>query len=301
MVNLLKIVTTSLLEWATLYLDFSKKKHSLKTYHEKRLAFKLLLNHQDIDPYSPAVDLDSHLILRHLQDQTAARSGNSANKDRKNLRAGWVWATKFLDFPSKNPFDKIDHFSETRKERVVPSVADFLAVLDVVTVPQDKVMLLAYLFTGARREELFRLKWSDVSFNDKSIRLASRKNRSGQWFYDWLSVDSRLLIPLQEHQKITGCQEYVFVNMNGSADSSYWQPYTQRRFWLPNLCRTAGVKEFGFHGIRHLCASILAAENVPLVDIQKHLRHRNLTTTQRYIHSLSKKGVNVLFKSLGEF
>lgn len=282
-------------EWATLYLDYSQKKHSTKTYQEKRLAFKLLLNYPDIDPYSPAANLDSYLILDHLQKQVSSRSGNAANKDRKNLRAGWAWGIKFLHLPSTNPFDPVDRFAESRKIRPVPSFSDFRAVLKMATSSQDRVMLLAYLFTAARREELFRLIWSDVSFPDNSICLSSRKNQSGQWHRDWLSLDSRLMDPLQEHYRVTGCQEYVFVNMHGSSDSSYWQPYTQRRFWLPNLCAAAGVKEFGFHGIRHLCASMLAAENVPLVDIQRHLRHRNLTTTQRYIHSLSQKGVHVPF------
>ncbi|MGE4402865.1 MAG: tyrosine-type recombinase/integrase [Desulfobulbus sp.] len=50
--------------------------------------------------------------------------------------------------------------------------------------------------------------------------------------------------------------------------------------------KRAATKQFGFHGIRHLFASILASQNVPLVEIQKMLRHGSITTTARYIHSL---------------
>jgi integrase len=64
--------------------------------------------------------------------------------------------------------------------------------------------------------------------------------------------------------------------------------------WLGRLCKKAGVKPFGFHGMRHLFASILAAQNVPFVEIQYMLRHTSLATTQRCIHRLKKENREVL-------
>ncbi|CAK8714702.1 hypothetical protein KKHLCK_03760 [Candidatus Electrothrix laxa] len=63
-------------------------------------------------------------------------------------------------------------------------------------------------------------------------------------------------------------------------------PYASRQRWVPRLCKKAGVKEFGLHGIRHLSASILISNKVSLLDVQTILRHKNLTTTQGYIHRL---------------
>ena len=74
-------------------------------------------------------------------------------------------------------------------------------------------------------------------------------------------------------------------------------PYLYLQNWLKKLCAKAGVDQFGFHGIRHLFASILANRNVPLVEIQKMLRHGSITTTARYIHSLgagNREAVEVL-------
>jgi len=67
----------------------------------------------------------------------------------------------------------------------------------------------------------------------------------------------------------------------------------KRRQWLKNLCEKAGVKQFGFHGIRHLTASLLAERNIHLVEIQHHLRHDLLSTTERYIHQLQKNRVAI--------
>jgi integrase len=57
---------------------------------------------------------------------------------------------------------------------------------------------------------------------------------------------------------------------------------------MERLCERAKIKPFGFHGIRHLTASILYKKGYPLSVIQAILRHANASpnTTARYIHSL---------------
>jgi integrase len=174
------------------------------------------------------------------------------------------------------------------------SLDEFDAVFDVTSEGQDKTMLWTYFQTGARREELFRLQWKDVDFKEKKVRLYWRKNKKGQWRDAWLPVKDELMSLLKAHQKVTGFKTFVFLNFNGSDEPQYWVPYQYRQHWLKNLCEKAGVEKFGFHGIRHLFASTLAAENVPLVEIQYMLRHKNLTTTQRYIHRLKKENREVL-------
>ncbi|MBW2308776.1 MAG: hypothetical protein JRG73_17780 [Deltaproteobacteria bacterium] len=48
---------------------------------------------------------------------------------------------------------------------------------------------------------------------------------------------------------------------------------------MKRLCKRAGVRTFGILAIRHLTASLLAQEVVPMVQIQAILRHRNLAVT----------------------
>jgi integrase len=52
------------------------------------------------------------------------------------------------------------------------------------------------------------------------------------------------------------------------------------------LCNKAGVKEFSFHALRHLGASIMDNQKVPIGSIQKILGHENRTTTEIYLHSI---------------
>jgi integrase len=87
---------------------------------------------------------------------------------------------------------------------------------------------------------------------------------------------------------------FVFLNKSESDDPQQWIPYLYRQHWLRKLCAKVGVKKFGFHGIRHLFVSILAANNRPLVEIQQILRHGSITTTARYIHTLDSGNREVL-------
>lgn len=276
-----QIRTASLLEWATAYLDFCKKKFVEKTYEEKKRSFQYFFA-GGFDPSLPVTNLQPLSILKYFQDQAIKRSGNASNKDRKNLSAGWNWGRTYFDLPFENPFQRTTKQGEIRQERRIPSLAEFWKVYETATESQDKRMLLCYLYSGARRAELFQLRWQDVDFINSRIRLHWKKNRLGTLKAAWLLMATEAMEALREQHKVTGKSKWVFVEPGSTL------PYQYRVQWLRRLCKRAGVDRFGFHGIRHLCASILAGKGVPLVDIQGHLRHEHLSTTERYIHKIKE-------------
>ncbi|MGB5686833.1 MAG: tyrosine-type recombinase/integrase [Candidatus Electrothrix sp.] len=271
------IATVSLLELATKYLDYADSKFIRKTYNEKKLAFRMLL--KSVNPYMDAAELHKGDVLVHLAQQAKQRSGYSANKDRKNLVAAWNWAVEYIPgFFFPNPF-LVERFPEVRSNRYVPPEEDFWKVYEAAESEQDALMLLCYLHLAARKSEIFLLKTEDVDLRARRIRLATRKRRDGSQHYDWLPMTDRLYREFFDFlPTVTG--EWVFLN------SLTELPYASRQRWVPRLCKKAGVKEFGLHGIRHLSASILISNKVSLLDVQTILRHKNLTTTQGYVHRL---------------
>jgi len=86
----------------------------------------------------------------------------------------------------------------------------------------------------------------------------------------------------------TADKEHVFVCLEETpfCREYYGKPFLHRQHLMETLCRRAKVKPFGFHGIRHLTASILYKKGYPLAVIQAILRHANPNTTARYIRSL---------------
>ena len=277
----------SVLDWSNRYTAYAEKQFTKQTFREKKTVFKQFLT------FTKATQLEtitSDVVMRYLQKQNDTRSGFAANKDRKNLAAAWEWGRKYLDgFPTVvNPFLGIPKFREVRKPRYVPKEEDFWKVVKAAE-GQNKVMLLAFFYLGARRGEIFRLKWDDVDFANSRVRIGTCKTSDGSMRYDWIPLAADLRTALREWQEARPYKtEWVFTCLDDSP--SPWhnpgEAYRSRGHFMNNVCARAKVKPFGFHAIRHLHASILFNEGSELSVVQRQLRHTNPNTTARYLRSL---------------
>ncbi|MGB5988114.1 MAG: site-specific integrase [Desulfobacterales bacterium] len=293
------IATDCLLnQWAGEYLEDVRTRYSKNTYKEKQTAFRRLIDMFELNPHTPVYRIDAQMARRFLKHQCDTRSGYSANKDRKNMARAWRWGLENLKgWPDcRNPFLGVPKFKEVRQPRYVPSEEDFWKVYHQ-TEGQDQVMLLAFLHLAARRGEIFRIKFSDIDFDHKQIRLWTRKRDGGEEF-DWLPMTTDLTYALKtwamQRKTISVIdQEFVFVCLdeNPVCDPYYGHRFKHRQHFMKRMCKKAKVKPFGFHGIRHLTATILYHKGYPRAHIQAVLRHKNLRTTQIYLKSLGLEQV----------
>lgn len=268
----------SLGEWANTYLDYCKQRLSDSRYKGKCLAFRCFF--KSFAPLSPADALQKPQVLQHFARLIdAGRTPNAANEDLKNIRAGWNWAREMMTgFPQGDPFS-IPFFPCDQRPRYVPPLADFWAVYACAETEQDEVLLLSFLCLAARRSELFRLRVTDVDLERRQVALGTRKRMGGGLQYDWVPMADQLLPRMREQiERVPG--PWAFPN------PATGEPYLTRATWMRRLCKRAGVRRFGLHAIRHLTASLLAASNVPTVQIQRVLRHQRISTTDIYIRSL---------------
>jgi integrase len=288
-------------DWAQVYLDYAKARFSSKTYDEKRSMFKQRF-FKEISPTLPVENLKPGDVMDYVVKQMEDRSGYAANKDRKNLVAGWNWGMKYMKptLPGPNPC-LVDRMPEERQPRYVPPEEDFWKVYEVAE-GQDKVMLLAFLHLAARRGEIFRLTWSDVDFGNNRIRLWTRKRTDGTYEYDWLPMTNELRSSLRwwwEHRPIKD-QPNVFLCLNETEFTKgyYGKPFKYRLQFMRRLCDRAKVKRFGFHAIRHLSASILFSLGYEVAVMQAILRHKSPKTTERYLRSIGLERVREALEDL---
>ena len=273
----------TILGWLTEYLLFARR-YSPKVFSEKKSEAQRFLKNLD-DPRMPVDIITPEMALKYLSGQFVKRSGNAANKIRKNFVAAWNWGVKFLDgFPQMkpNPFRVVNRFPTVEEGHYVPPEADFWMVYDI-SEGQDKVLLMGLICTAARKGELFRWQWSkDIDFTNRRIRLGSRKNRTSTMVYEWLPMLDDLYEALMEHRE-HAINDLVFPQIVGNYIGNQ---YGLHRGFPQKLCEKAGVKPFGCHGIRGLAATILARKGVPTTVIQTVLRHKKISTTDKYIRAL---------------
>ncbi len=279
------------------YLDHAELHFSRATYKEKKgLVLRFLEMFGNVSVY----DVTPAMINEYLQKQAQTRTANAANRDRKNLLAMWNWGQQILDLPM-NPVVKMRPYPHERRPQYTPPTEDVLKLLAAAT-PEERVFLQCYLQTGARRGEIFRWTWNeDINFEKREVRLGTKKTRDGSMEYQWLPMSDELYEELWSWWKRRPIKDtpYVFVSTSKNPGRHYGKPYTERRWFMETLCKRAGVKAFGFHALRRYVASVLAdTHKVSAKTIQRILRHKSVTTTERYIQNINKD-LNSIVNLLG--
>jgi len=135
-------------------------------------------------------------------------------------------------------------------------------------------MMKLALFTGLRRGEMFKLKWSDINFDRGFISLKDPKGGPDQQIP--LSDAARDLLKNYPHTK----SNFVFPGRDGNQRQNIY-------FAVNAIKKKAGIpKDFRpLHGLRHVYASMIASSGqVDMYTLQKLLTHKSPLMTQRYAH-----------------
>jgi integrase len=263
--------------------------------NEKKRTYKRFL--ADIDPMLPCAKLTKEMVVNHLDKIARTISGDRANRTRNHLLEAWRWGIGHLGLPGNNPFAGIEDYSTDKgKHLLVPAIEDFWKLIRACDFPAQ-VLLRTYYYTAARADELVRFFWQDVNFADDLVKLSTRKGRTGKWRSLWLRVPKDLVTDLKKLKLLSGFSEpsdRVFCDqMDGGPIKDY-------DHWMKRMCKAAGVSYFGFKGIRHLVAVELYRAGHPGAEIQRRLRHKAPTTTERYLRSLGLEiGSSEVIDTLG--
>lgn len=130
------------------------------------------------------------------------------------------------------------------------------------------------LHTGARRGEIFRLRWCDVDEQAGIVLIGKSKNDEGRSIPMNPTVKA-LLADLKARRQI-GCVP-IFPNKHGKVRDNMQSAWE-------NALKRAAIEDFHFHDLRHTFASQLIQAGASLAEVQKLLGHKSITMTMRYAH-----------------
>jgi integrase len=153
----------------------------------------------------------------------------------------------------------------------------------------EPVLYLTAAMTGLRQGELLGLRWRDVDFAARKVRVVSPYVRGE--FGDPKCGGSGRSVPLAE--RVATELEALRARSPYAADKHlvFCHPETgnpldraklTRRF--KKAIRSAGVREITFHELRHTFGTRMAGAGVPLRTLQHWMGHADAKTTQVYAH-----------------
>jgi integrase len=194
--------------------------------------------------------------------------------------------------PKAYQTESVKAWTDKELQSIVETVRMKAASGDIVG-KRDYAMLLFYLTTGMRRQEVISLRGGQIRLDDETITLTA-KVKGGDYvgrevhdpllreaLVDYLSSAGRLAALKTDSPLWT---RHDRAGRPGAALTSH--AFVKN---LKQYAKEAGVGDVHLHQTRHSFARIVAEETGSITDTQDALGHRNASTTRVYVQRIAVK------------
>jgi integrase len=266
-----------------------KKSHKLTVESDLRNHIAPFFGARDLAKIEPE-DIERYIAVkrRTLATKTIRNHlGTMHSVFELGMRKQWCQKNpvKLADRPViKKTETRIKFLGQSELERVILTnyPKDTFGII-------EPTLYLTAAMTGLRQGELLGLRWRDVDFNARRVRVVAPYVRGE--FNDPKSEDSGRSVPmadrvadalaaLREQSLYRADNELVFAHPESGRPLD--RSKLVRRF--KQALKRAEVRQVTFHELRHTFGTRMAAAGVPLRTIQHWMGHADAKTTQVYAH-----------------
>ena len=240
---------------------------SLKMW-ERELDTKALLS-----TVSPAQVEDVKL-------RRAARvSRSTVDKDLGVLKAFFNWCMA-QGLAISNPVRKVQSFREDNTRLRYLTETEYQRLVAAATKVQspflaDKITLAVH--TGLRRGNLFGLRWDQIDFLNRVLRVSRTKANHPHA----VPLNETALATLKRLHHDRSDSPFVFPHVSGKHEG---QPVKDVKTGFHAALAAARIEDFTWHDLRHTFASWLVMRGASLRAVADLLGHRSLKMAMRYAH-----------------
>lgn len=173
----------------------------------------------------------------------------------------------------KRPPGRIDYLTDAECLRLISDDHE----------PQWNLMVKTALLTGMRVGELLALDWGDIDMSKRTLtvrrsafRGVAASPKSNRTRCIPITDDlAHALWPSEKRGLLFG-HDGVRMRSYDAADRA-----------MTRLCKRAGVRDIGWHTLRHTFATQLVDRGAAMREIQELLGHTSITMTEKYAHVAS--------------
>jgi integrase len=205
----------------------------------------------------------------------------AAARSMRTLSAMITWAVRH-EVLERNPCTKVQKHRDQQRERALSeaearrlwTMIDEAEAASVITSDFAKIIRLIML-TGARRNEIVELRWSEVDLDRARLVLPPVRTKMGALNRPRHIVLSEAALAILHRVKRRGA--HVFPS---SAD----KPLTGvNRAW-EKVRTLAGIEDVRLHDLRHSFATFAVENGASLFQVGRTLGHAKAASTERYAH-----------------
>lgn len=230
--------------------------------------------------------------------------GGIAARAFSTARAMFTWANDEGYTQSINPCagvklaarPSVERFlSDEQAAKLFQALAD-LEAEGAVSSRQAAIFRLL-MMTGARRNEIAGLRWSEVDFERRCLVLPPERTKAGGKSGERrVTLNSSAVTILRDLERSrTSRERYVFPATKGASGHTT----SESKVWREKVLPRAGLPGVRIHDLRHSFASFALADGASLAVIGKALGHANSRATERYA-KLSDDPVRAMAERVGD-
>ncbi|MBI5329040.1 MAG: integrase family protein [Betaproteobacteria bacterium] len=226
-------------------------------------------------------DLTAAKVATWLDNETQTRPTKAALAYRL-LRAFLRWSAGHDDYKASVDLDAVgsriakDHVPRARAKQddclQREQLAAWFAAVKKITPPAVSAYLQGLILTGARREELASLKWADVDFQWKSLKIADKVEESGR-IIPLTPFVAALLTSLPRRN------EWVFSsaarNSKTGRIAAVWQPHE-------DALQVAGLPHVSLHGLRRSFGTLAEWTEAPVGVVAQIMGHKPSAIAEKH-------------------
>lgn len=264
--------------------DYSKTNKSPSTVKREKQTFNNFKEYFGDIPVTSIKNKNIESYKTYLLE-TKSFSPNGINIELRHLSAAFSLAVRY-GYIINNPFKGIKKVKVPKKLKKYLTKNQSEMLLQSIANTSSYSHVLIALSTGARADEIVKLKWEDIDFNDRLLILDGKGNK-----------ERRVPIPEKLFNYLLSNREKEGYVCKGTRKPS--QLSKRFRFYADKI----GLNHFTFHQLRDTYASWLVQNGINLKIIQELLGHEDIQTTLIYAHLAPAnkfEAVNVLDKLLPE-
>jgi integrase len=215
-----------------------------------------------------------------LRNEIGPTHKYQANRNVEMIKALFSWSAGRKDgkvnfWPVANPARDIELYDEEKRTRFLQphELVKFNAELRKEPHRDLRDFLVLALATGARKSNVFAMRWSDISFERANWHIPISKSGEG---YDVALTPAAIKVIRRRRGETPDDAEFVFPSYGTSGHlvdlKKQWNKFRER----------AGITDVRIHDVRRTRGSYLAIAGVSLQQIGAVLGHRSLGSTEIY-------------------
>ncbi|MBZ9687881.1 tyrosine-type recombinase/integrase [Clostridium estertheticum] len=232
-------------------------------------------------------------------------SSATINRKISSLSALYKWLLKYQDNSTDIHIIKYNPFGSLKEEKPVINNKEtefltkeeckvLLNSIDTTTILgyRNKTILVLALTTALRKSEIINIKIKHITkytgYDVVKVRRKGGKEDIVKLQASVLAMINEYII-LTKRNKLSSGEEYLFIGHSTNGKNKEKLDASTLNYMIKKVCKNAGIdKNLQVHSTRHTAITLAILGGATVEKVRDFAAHKNLATTNRYIHSVDK-------------